>query len=82
MGFLRQEYWSGLPFPSPGDIPDLGIEPGSSALQKDSLPSELSGTVRGIGYMIENMINYILSLFLCSDFMNLPPVNINIRPLC
>ena len=64
------------------DIPDLGIEPGSSALQEDSLPSEPSGTVRGIGYMIENMINYILSLFLCSDFMNLPPVNINIRSLC
>ena len=32
--------------------------------------------------MIENMINYILSLFLCSDFMNLPPVNTHIRPLC
>ena len=32
MGFSRQEYWSGLPFPSPGDIPDPGIEPGSPAL--------------------------------------------------
>ena len=32
MGFLRQEYWSGLPFPSPGDLPDPGIEPGSPAL--------------------------------------------------
>ena len=32
MGFFRQEYWSGLPFPSPGDLPDSGIEPGSSAL--------------------------------------------------
>jgi len=32
MGFSRQEYWSGLPFPSPGDLPDLGIEPGSPAL--------------------------------------------------
>ena len=31
MGFFRQEYWSGLPFPSPGDLPDPGIEPGSSA---------------------------------------------------
>ena len=36
MGFSRQEYWSGLPFPSPGDLPDLGIEPGSPALQADS----------------------------------------------
>ena len=40
MGFSRQEYWSGLPFPSPGDLPKSGIEPGSSALQADSLPSE------------------------------------------
>ena len=41
MGFSRQEYWSGLPFLSPGDLPDPGIEPGSSALQSDSLPTEL-----------------------------------------
>ena len=41
MGFSRQEYWSGLPFPSPGDLPDLGIEPGSPALQAYSLPTEL-----------------------------------------
>ena len=40
MGFPRQEYWSGLPFPSPGDLPDPGIEPGSPALQAVSLPSE------------------------------------------
>ena len=40
MGFSRQEYWSGLPFPSPGDLPDPGIEPRSPALQKDSLPAE------------------------------------------
>ena len=36
MGFPRREYWSGLPFPSPGDLPDPGIEPGSPALQVDS----------------------------------------------
>ena len=41
--FSRQEYWSGLPFPSPGDPPDPGIKPGSPALQADSLPSEPSG---------------------------------------
>ena len=40
MGFSRQEYWSGLPFPSPGDLPNPGIEPGSSALQTDALLSE------------------------------------------
>ena len=41
MGFSRQEYWSGLPFPSPGDLPNPGIEPRSPALQADSLPTEL-----------------------------------------
>ena len=41
MGFSRQKYWSGLPFPSPGDLPDLGIEPRSPALQADSLSTEL-----------------------------------------
>ena len=40
LGFSRQEYWSGLPFPSPGDLPNPGIEPGSPALQTDALPSE------------------------------------------
>ena len=40
MGFSRQEYWSGLPFPSPGDLPDPGIEPMSPALQADALPSD------------------------------------------
>ena len=43
MEFSRQEYWSGLPFPSPGDLPDPGIEPGSPALQADALPSEPPG---------------------------------------
>ena len=41
--FSRQEYWSELPFPSPRDLPDPGIEPGSSVLQADTLPSELPG---------------------------------------
>ena len=43
MGFSRQEYWVGQPFPSPGDLPDPRIEPGSPALQADSLPSEPPG---------------------------------------
>ena len=38
MGFPRQEYWSGLPFPPPGDLPDPGIEPESPAFEADSLP--------------------------------------------
>ena len=43
MGLPRQEYWSGLLFPSLGDLPDPGIEPRFPALQADSLPSELPG---------------------------------------
>ena len=43
MGLPRQECWSGLPFPSSGDLPNPGIEPGSPVLQADSLPTELSG---------------------------------------
>ena len=42
-GFSRQEYWNGLPFPSPGDIPGAGTEPASPTLQTDSLSSELPG---------------------------------------
>ena len=45
VGFSRQECWSGLPFPSPGDLPDPGIEPGSPALQADALLSEAPGLV-------------------------------------
>ena len=51
MGFSRQEYWSGLPFPSPGDLPDPVIEPGSPALEADALTSEPPG-------------NYLLSFIL------------------
>ena len=45
MGFPRQEYWSGLPFPSSRDLPDPEIEPGSPALQADSLRTEPPGKV-------------------------------------
>ena len=51
MGFSRQEYWSGLPFPSPGDLPDPGIEPRSPTLQADALTSAPAGKLsygRGI----------------------------------
>ena len=45
MGFSRQEYWSGLPFPSPGDLPDPGIEPRSPALEAAALTSEPQGSL-------------------------------------
>ena len=52
IGFSRQEYWSGLPFPSPGDLPNPGIKARSPALQADSLPTELQGKPSGINYLI------------------------------
>ena len=48
MEISRQEYWSELPFPSPGDLPDPGIEPGSPALLADSLLSEPPGNISSI----------------------------------
>ena len=45
LGFSRQEYWSGLPCPPPGDLPNPGIKPGSAALQADSLPFQWPGKV-------------------------------------
>ena len=47
IGFSRQEHWNGLPFPSPGDLPDPEIEPGSPALQADLSPTELPGKPQG-----------------------------------
>ena len=48
-GADRQEYWSGLPFPSPGDLPDPGIKPRSPALQADALPSKPPGKLPSWG---------------------------------
>ena len=61
MGFSRQEYWSGLPFPSSGDLPDPGIESGSPALQADSLPTELQGKP-----LVELIIEFQLGAGHCS----------------
>ena len=51
MGFSRQEYWSGLPFPSPGDLPDPGIEPRSPTLQADTLTSVPPGKLQYISHI-------------------------------
>ena len=56
MGFSRQEYWSGLPFPSPGDLPNPGIEPGSPALQTDALPSEPLGKPKDVVYICNEIL--------------------------
>ena len=60
MGFLRQEYCSGLPFPSPGDLPDPGIELGSPALQADSLPGEPQGKPKNtrVGSLSQILISH------------------------
>ena len=55
MGFSRQEYWSGLPFPSPGDLPNPGIKPGSPALQTDALPSEPLGELTNTFQVLTNL---------------------------
>ena len=59
MEFSRQEYWSGLSFPSPGDLPNLGIKPGFPALQADSLPSEPQGS-HPVYRVIEGVSNLCL----------------------
>ena len=60
MGFPRQEYWSGLPFPSPGDLPSPGLEPGSSALQADSLPCPLPSSI--IMYIQHNYVETVYTM--------------------
>ena len=68
MGFSRQECWSGLPFPSLGDLPDPGIEPGFPALQTDALLSEPPGkllctmSAMVLSYMAFIMLRYISSV--------------------
>ena len=56
MGFSRQEYWSGLPFSSPGDLPDPGIEPRSPALQAEALTSEPPGKPQCIYKILANSL--------------------------
>ena len=84
MGFPRQEYWSGLPFPSPGDKPDPGMELSSPALQANSLPSEPLGKPHFTTYMCANVLWYFwkwvyhISIWLSSYF----PFEIILIPIC
>ena len=68
IGFSRQESWSGLPFPSPGDLPDPGIEPRSPALQADPLLSEPPGkpllTVKDLLYSTGNSTQYSVMTYM------------------
>ena len=77
LGFSRQEYWCGLPFPSPGDLPDPGIEPGSPTLEADALTSEPPGK---LCYIYKTSPNYPealphLSIDSQTDFSRSPPPN-------
>ena len=75
MGFSRQEYWSGLPFPSPGNLPDPGIEPRSPALQADAFTSEPPG---------KPSRSLLFICFICSNMSVLIPnfitLNVNQNP--
>ena len=63
MGFPRQEYWSGLPFPSPGNLPNPGIQPESPAVQVDSLPlSHLGPNFYVLALYSMNLLNSPISL--------------------
>ena len=74
MGFSRQEYWSGLPFPSPGDLPDAGIEPRSPILEADALTSEPPGNLRTFRYDI-NQIPYDYTVEMMNRFKGLDLVD-------
>ena len=63
MGFSKQEYWSGLPYPSPGDLPDPGTEPGSPTLRTDALPSEPPGKPSLIRYWFANIFSHLWVVF-------------------
>ena len=67
MEFSRQEYWSGLPFPSPGDLPDPGIKPRSPVLQADSLPTELGRKPGTSGCVIKLATNSVQCLIKYGD---------------
>ena len=67
MGFSRQEYWSGLPFPSPGEIPNPRIEPTSPAWQEDSLPPSYEGRTGDQIPSVQIQITFKLILKLSSS---------------
>ena len=68
MEFSRQEYWSGLPFPSPGDLPDPGNEPGSPTLQADALPSEPPEKPLGVCLLVWLLSSVLVPLFILPFF--------------
>ena len=92
MGFSRQDYWSGLPFPSPGDLPSPGIKPRSPALQPDSLLSEPQGILTNsfilshdyhFSFVVRTCKIYSLSNFYVYNIVSLAIITIYLmRYLC
>ena len=79
VGFHRQEYWSGLPFPSPGDLPDPGIEPSSPAFFTTEIPGKLSE----IKELLSQRLNILkLAIDVSSDCMVLLPFKAYHMVLC
>ena len=76
MGFPRQEYWSGLPFPSPGDLPDPGIEPESPALHEDPLPLSHQRSPALMTFFLLNIKVYINTSEHFSDKRSSPLKNL------
>ena len=78
MGFSRQECWSGLPFPSPGDLPNPGIKPGSPALQADALPSEPPGKPNKKPVLCPENQYYLGNKSHCSSWKEKTPTNLSV----
>ena len=88
MGFSRQKHWTGLPFPSPGDLPDPGIKPGFPALQADSLSFEPPGnqppgnsiSVSGTLFISSPSPALAAPFFLTNPYSNTSPILPNLPP--
>ena len=81
MGFSRQEYWNGLPFLSPGDLPHSGIQPGSAALLADSLPSEPQGSPLRVIEVCKNHESFYWFIDIWLPFSWKPSIPYNIISL-
>ena len=83
--FSRKEYWSGLPFPSPRNLPDPGIKPRSFAFQKDSLPSEPPGRGLFLSYfnfldaILKGIAFYIPFLVIHCQCKEMQPISVNVN---
>jgi len=81
MGFSRQECWSGLPFPSPGDLPNPGIEPSSPALQADTLTSEPPGKMVWC-YLFTLFTDDLYHILKVSFILCIAEIGINVGSFC